>query len=244
MAGKPLGRQGAGIGAGVLHFDQVAHLQPRPGKALGQHVGGAAQVAHDVHRLGDAVAAVGHDGKGPFRSEQRLIGRQRSVARGVAQHDRQRRLLQAVHAVFGDDVGLAPGEFFVHHLQPVGAGLGGGEPARFDHQPGFQRNRVIGGDSVGVGAQPLQIHGLFIVFIVSHADAAAEVDIPQVAVQRLLHPLGQRPAVPVAAAQHIGVQILRLQVDVDPLHRHGNGVQQRLQLGQILLVDAEFAGAA
>ena len=33
-------------------------------------------------------------------------------------------------------------------------------------------------------------------------------------------------------------------MDVDPLHRHGNGVQQRLQPGQILLVDAEFAGAS
>ena len=89
-----------------------------------------------------------------------------------------------------------------------------------------------------------KVHGLLKGRVIGHAYAAAEVDITHFAVQRRLYPLGQRPAVPVAAAQHVRVQILGLQVHVDALHRHGQVVQQRLQLRQILLINAELAAGS
>ena len=162
----------------------------------------------------------------------------------MAQHGRQGGLLQSVHAVLRDNVGFAPGDLLVHHPQPVGARLRRREAARLDHQPGLQRGVVVGGDGVGVRPQPLQRHGLLEGLVIGHTHAAAEVDIPQLTVQGIPHPLGQGPAVPIAAAQHVGVQILGLQVNVDALHRHRQGIQQRLQLRQILLVDAELAGTA
>ena len=244
MAGKALGRQGAGVGSGVADFDQIAYRQFRAGKVLRQHVGGAAQIAHNVHRLRPAFVSVGDDGEGPFRGEQRLVGGGSPTAKLVAQHGRQCRLLQTVHAVLRDHVGLAAGEFFVHHPQPVGSGLRGGEAAGLDHQPGFPRGIVVGSDGVGIRPQSGKVHGLLKGRVIGHAYAAAEVDITHLTVQRRMYPLGQRPAVPVAAAQHVRVQILGLQVHVDALHRHGQVVQQRFQLGQILLINAELTAGS
>ena len=124
MAGEQQGGQRAGVCAGVVYRHQIADVQRRAGEAVAQHVRAAAQVAHQLHRLRPALVAESGDGKRSLSGEQRLLGRQRAVTGGTAEHRLQGGLLKPVQTVFQDHIGRSPGDLFVHHRQEVRPRLG------------------------------------------------------------------------------------------------------------------------
>ena len=245
VAGKPLHRQGAGVGAGIGHRHQIADLQRRAGEALLQNIQCAAEVAHQMHRLRAGGIAQRRDGAGVLPGKQRLLGRDHRIRpHRTAQHGGDSGLLEAVEAVLHDDVGHAPGGLFVHHRHEICTGLTGQEPAGLDEQAGSQRAAVLLRNVLGALPQSGVVQRLLGRLVVGDAHAAAEVDVLHGAAQHLLHPQRQREAVLIVPGQHGGVQILGAQMDVDTADRDGQSLQRRAQLGQILLADAELAGGA
>ena len=245
MGGEQEGGERLGVGSRVAHRHKVAHGEGGAGEALRQHVGGAAEVAHDVHRLhGTGIGGgEGGDGEGRFAGKERLLRGEGCVAGGGAEQGGKRGLLETVEAVLHDDVGGAVGGLFVHHGQVVRARLRRQEAAGFDHQPRTERAGVLVRHRLRAAVQGGHIQRGLEGGVVDDAHAAAEVDVFHGAVEDVVEAECQGEAVFVVVGEDVRREVLGAEVDVEPADIHGQGGQQLTQRGEVGLVDAELGRA-